>query len=276
VKDLNRYVAIAEEFPHDPAGTVKTGGLLHDRKVSRIVTPGTLIDEPFMDPFANNYVLAVHLEKDALSIMTAESPDEGIPLTGQDQLRSMLVGLAWLDLSTGQFFTQTAPLESLSSAVSRIGPSEIILNEALRSTPEHLLSSLIGEEGDSLNYCSDQDSLPISEWSSVLEVEIPRTSAALLTESEVAAGGVLLKYVATRLQALDLKLQPPVRYEATGTMEIDRNSMRALEIRETIRDGTFRGSLLHAVRRTVTKGGARLLNEWLSTGAASYGLVIQD
>ena len=62
VQDFNRYVAIAEEFPNDPSAKVKSGGLMHNRKVSRVITPGTLIDENFMNPFTNNYVLTIHIE----------------------------------------------------------------------------------------------------------------------------------------------------------------------------------------------------------------------
>ncbi|EAQ92742.1 hypothetical protein CHGG_00977 [Chaetomium globosum CBS 148.51] len=67
VQDCNRHVAIAEEFPNDPSDKVKSGGLMHTRKVTRIVTPGTLIDENFMDPYANNYVMAIHLPEKAVS-----------------------------------------------------------------------------------------------------------------------------------------------------------------------------------------------------------------
>ncbi|KAK5990371.1 MutShomolog 1-like protein [Cladobotryum mycophilum] len=66
VQDLNRHVAIAEEFPNTAADKIKSGGLMHDRRVSRIITPGTLIDENFMDPYANNYVMAIHIDKDYL------------------------------------------------------------------------------------------------------------------------------------------------------------------------------------------------------------------
>jgi len=66
VQDLNRYVAIADEFPNDASQKIKAGGLLHDRKVSRIITPGTLIDENFMDPYRHNFVLAIYTG-DALS-----------------------------------------------------------------------------------------------------------------------------------------------------------------------------------------------------------------
>ena len=63
--DLNSHVAVAEEFPNDPGDKIKSGGLMHDRKVTRIITPGTLIDENFIDPYANNYVMAIHLDSPA-------------------------------------------------------------------------------------------------------------------------------------------------------------------------------------------------------------------
>jgi DNA mismatch repair ATPase MutS len=59
-----------------------------------------------------------------------------------------------------------------------------------------------------------------------------------------------------------MKLQPPTRQ--LDMMGIDRNTMRALEIKKTMREDMVTGSLLHTVRRTVTKGGARLLDNWLS------------
>ena len=55
VQDLNKYVAISEEFPVSIAGKVKSGGLLFDRKVARVVTPGTLIDEKFIDPYEKQF-----------------------------------------------------------------------------------------------------------------------------------------------------------------------------------------------------------------------------
>lgn len=264
VKDLNRYVAIAEEFPNDVATKVKAGGLLHDRKVSRIITPGTLIDEHFMDPYTNNYVLAIHAKRNSVlqPVSTSQSRDtltRPSPLAG-----STPVGLAWLDLSTGQFFTQSAALSMLPSAISRIGPSEIVLEKGFEMSREHALFSTLEEGGHLITFCPSGMATSILEWGPMLESEVSISAAAGFTCEEVAAGSMLLHYVETRLQGVGLKLQPPQRYHAAETMTIDKNTMRALEIRETLRDGHFKGSLIHAVRRTVTKSGARLLTDWLS------------
>lgn len=63
VQEYNQHVAICEEFPNNVEGKIKSGGNRFDRKVVRIVTPGTLIDEGFMDTTRNNFLLAVHVDE---------------------------------------------------------------------------------------------------------------------------------------------------------------------------------------------------------------------
>ena len=96
----------------------------------------------------------------------------------------------------------------------------------------------------------------------MLESSIPPRLENTFSPEEVAAGSTLLQYVKTRLQGSNMKLQPPTRQ--LDMMGIDKNTMRALEVKKTMREDMFTGSLLHTVRRTVTKGGARLLDNWLS------------
>lgn len=262
VQDLSRHVAIAEEFPNDPSEKIKSGGLLHSRRVTRIVTPGTLIDEHFMDPYANNYVMAIHLpeQSDDVSCQEAQRATE----TSDPADAPARIGLAWLDLSTGCFFTQPMTLASLGSVLSRVSPREIVLDKALESDENHALLSVLQEERYLVTYSPQGELRQLSDWAPMLEAEIPAQTVDKFTDGEVQAGSLLLHYVGERLQGLSMKLQPPLRHESMHIMSIDKNSMRSLEIKQTIRDGLFRGSLLHAIRRTVTKSGARLLNEWLS------------
>ena len=265
VQDLSRHVAIAEEFPNSPSEKVKSGGLMHDRRVARIVTPGTLIDENFMDPYANNYVMAVHLSNPAQSDDSSCHADRPATETSQPTPDAPArIGLAWLDLSTGYFFTQPTTLASLGSVFSRVSPREIVLDKALESDRDHALLSILKEEKYSVTYSPHGDLRQPADWAPFLESEIPAQTVDKFTEGEVQAANLLLHYVTDRLRGLSMKLQPPLRHENMDIMNIDKNSMRSLEIKQTIRDGAFRGSLLHAIRRTVTKSGARLLNEWLS------------
>ncbi|KUI53974.1 hypothetical protein VP1G_01477 [Cytospora mali] len=279
VQDLHRYVAIAEEFPNNAPEKAKSGGLMHDRKVARIITPGTLIDEQFMDPYANNYVMAIHLPGDeqpvtaaaqtpsAVSdLSTAVSPDS--PANGP-----VPIGLAWLDLSTGHFFTQAATLSSLGSMLSRVCPREIVLDEDLQSRTGHDIFSILAEERHLITYAPQGELTGIPDWAPMLESELDPKDVEAFTDDEVKAGSLLLHYVKDRLRGVSMKLQPPLRHETMQVMNIDKNGMRSLEIKQTIRDGVFRGSLLHAIRRTVTKSGARLLNGWLSAPSTSLQVI---
>lgn len=263
VQDLNRYVAIAEEFPNNAEEKIKSGGLLHDRRVARIITTGTLIDENFIDPYANIYVMAIHVSSFFKSVGSSQEPSSD----------DTSIGLAWLDLSTGNFFTQGTTLGALGSVLSRICPREIVLDQDFEAQKEHVIFSILAEDRRLITYAPVDKLADISDWSGILATEFPEAARESFTSPEIQAGSLLLSYVEDRLQGLCLKLQPPQRHENMQIMTIDKNSLRALEIRQTIRDDFFRGSLLHAIRRTVTKSGSRLLNEWLSAPSTSTQII---
>ena len=276
---MNCYVAVAEEFPNDPGDKVKSGGLMHDRRVTRIITPGTLIDENFIDPYANNYVMSIYLNtagkehEEATAAATAIAEDQ-IPEELADSVPvDAPIGLAWLDITTGQFYTQSTTLASLSSILSRVAPREIVVDEALESRKDHSLFSVLAEDRQLITFAPRGDHLPLAEWAPMLESKITAKEAKSFTADEEAAGSLLLQYVRNRLLGMSMRLQPPQRHENLAVMAIDKNSMRALEIKQTIRDGTFKGTLLHAVRRTVTKGGARLLSAWLAAPSTSLDAI---
>src|SRR5437763_11023585 len=130
VQDLNKYVAISEEFPTSLTGKVKSGGLLFDRRVARIVTPGTLIDEKFIDPYENNFLLALDVSGLGPETVTKLAAEKG-SLDSFSIPPGSAVGLAWLDLSTGDVFTQITTAALLPSAITRVGAREIILDDSL-------------------------------------------------------------------------------------------------------------------------------------------------
>ncbi|KAM0481294.1 hypothetical protein ACHAPX_003397 [Trichoderma viride] len=273
VQDLNRHVAVAEEFPNDASDKVKTGGLMHDRRVTRIITPGTLIDENFIDPYANNYIMAIHIPQDAPSdISQSDSLSANEPLH-VPSVNDSPIGLAWLDLSTGQFFTQSTTLSSLSSILSRIAPREVVLEQTFELKKDHDIFSVLTDDQHLVTFSPHESLTNLDDWTPLLESQISEASREEFADNEVVAGGLILNYVKNRLQGTNMKLQPPLRFENTQTMAIDKNTLRALEIKQTIRDGFFRGSLLHAIRRTVTKSGARLLNEWLGSPSTSLEVI---
>ncbi|MCJ1378255.1 DNA mismatch repair ATPase msh1 [Xylographa soralifera] len=274
VQDLNKYVAISEEFPNSVSEKVKSGGLLFDRKVTRVITPGTLVDEKFMDPYENNFILAMHPEPlNHESPLRASGMVEGNMSAASAKQR---IGLAWLDLSTGAFFTQVTTLDVLASGIARIRAREIVLSKTINHNMKQHILALLGHEQYLVTW---QPGLPrdmcITDWDPMLETPVSHTERGIFTEHEVLAGNILLEYVSDKLQGRAMKLQPPVKRHEAENMCIDRNSLRGLEILETFRDATAggRGSLLHAIRRTVTKSGARLLRERLASPSMSLDII---
>lgn len=262
VQDYNKHVAISEEFPNDVSAKVKSGGLLFDRRVTRVVTSGTLVDEKFMDPYHNNFLLAI--SPDQRPSVTAASKGGLLERDTPPLAVTSMVGLAWLDLSTGEFFTQATTLGSLSTLVARIRAREIVLGKAICEEVQDNVLSILGQERNLVTWHSGlSQHSRVADWTPMLEAQIPVSEQSRFSTAEVLAGSMLLDYVRDRLQGLNIKLQPPIRREETENMIIDKNSLRGLEILETSRNGITggKGSLLHAIRRTVTKGGARLLRE---------------
>lgn len=277
VQDLNKYVAISEEFANDPSGRVKSGGLMFDRRVTRVVTPGTLIDEKFMNPYENNFLLAVQPMGHKRDASVAGSRPAELQSNALDPgIGSVRVGLAWLDLSTGDFFTQGTNVAMLPSALARIGAKEVVVSDALDDPILQNISSVVEHDRRLLTYHDGKHAeLPISAWTSMLETPVPSSEKITFSPEETAAGGMLLTYVAEKLRGLDLKLQPPQRRHELETMSIDKNSLRGLEILATSREGIAggKGSLLHTVRRTVTRSGSRLLKDWLSSPSTSLSVI---
>ncbi|KAK9355997.1 muts domain V-domain-containing protein [Lipomyces doorenjongii] len=314
VQDLNKYVAISEEFPNvniksgnahqaaaisdssilelqdlDDSESGKTKNNMYIRKVCRIITPGTLIDEKFLDPTQNNYILAVSLRQKPLPELRSgeiEDPD----------VENFHIGLSWLDFSTGDFLTQLSSCETISSDLARISPNEILLNKRLKSGIAQKLFRQIQEQQYFITYedfpevgrssellfeLSDDELRAerdkfLSAWSRHFDGEgLESVDLSKLEYDELSACNALLHYVKKILPETKIKLQSPVRRIPVDNMLIDANSLRALEIKKTLRDQVTSGSLLNTVKRTVTKSGTRLLSDWLSSPATSIVTINQ-
>ena len=236
---------------------------MFDRRVSRIVTPGTLVDEKFLDPYTNNFLLAICTDSqvnEACQDSTASPGNTGI--LGE---ATQVVGLAWLDLSTGEFYTQSTTTGTLPATLMRIGAKEIIVSSNMA---RHWKEAIKGVFGQDLYLVTGQQhdavkSITVANWSTMLETPVPASDHAMFTREEILAGDMLLEYAADKLQGQGITLQPPIRKSEIENMGIDRHSMQGLEVLETTKDGLSggKGSLLHAMRRTVTKGGTRLLRD---------------
>ncbi len=211
------------------------------REVTRVVTPGTVTEDDLLDPRANNHLVAIFPTTAAAS-----------------------TGLAWLDVSTGQFFAMDVPPNRLREELARIGPAECICPESQ--------ANALGEAMQRLARVPSFSQRP--DWTFD-----PKTAREALgkhfavstfagfgfddTQACIAAAGALLLYVQEMLKT-DLahlrRLQP---YHGDQVLQIDDVTRRSLELTRTLREGERHGSLLAAIDRTVTTMGARLLQEWL-------------
>ncbi|EFR02103.1 DNA mismatch repair protein mutS [Nannizzia gypsea CBS 118893] len=273
VQEMKKNVAISEEFANDAAAKAKSGGLMFDRRVARIVTPGTLIDEKFIDQYQNNYLLSIHVDPNLTSL---QSSTDGQATRGQLHClpESDIIGLSWLDLSTGDFLTQITSPQMLASAITRIGAREILVDQCIAESLRSELEALVVQEHQPITYFKRPKTIQaLSEWNSSFDSPMTSEAASMFTPQEVSACHLVLEYAKTQMKETDVKLQPPRRKLVEDSMSIDRNCLRGLEILETARDGFGRGSLLHAVRRTSTSSGARLLRERLTAPSASLGVI---
>ena len=274
VQDLREYVALSEEFLIEPKDENK-----FDRRVTRVISPGTLIDEKFMDPYENNFLLALHPLRSSESSKLSEAEQVPAELPQKSVPRSLLstsIGLAWLDLSTGAFYTQQTTIGSLGSAIARISPGEIVLSNDLEDSTKKSIIGTLEQQRDLVTYHpGPTQTLSMSSWTPMLEAEVPKEVQPTFLEEEVAAGSLLLAYVKERLLESGIKLRPPIRREDKETMSIDKNSMRALEILRPSKGGSVggKGSLLHTVRRTVTNSGTRLLRALIASPSMSLEMI---
>lgn len=256
-----RFVALCEEFPRKPS-VGAAGGF--DRRVVRVLTPGTLIDEPFLNQYENNYLLAIGAPEDV------STREEGLEEVARREAPD--VGLAWIDVSTGEFFTKTTSFDGLRDELVRLGPREIVLDKHLEDNASHPIRRTLEEEGCFVSYVAPSTEpvvLPITTDTEASQDDIvPDTEPMLpmptpFTTSEAVGIKVLTAFLHANLMEHMPQLSAPSREADHGRMRIDAHTLKSLEIREGMREGGAAGSLLSVIKRTVTSGGTRLLTRWL-------------
>ena len=219
------------------------------REVTRILTPGTLLEEGMLKASRNNYIAAVVIAVNHW-------------------------GLSYADISTGEFLTsQGSDLEHLTQELMRLQPSEVLFPT---NAPD--LGSLLrpGETSPSLPQClprsfcySLRSQVPFSQAearSILLQKFKVRSLEGLGCEHlplAVRAAGGLLEYIEDTQKANPVSLHLLRTYTLTDYLIVDHQTRRNLEITQTVRDGTFHGSLLWALDRTSTAMGSRALRRWL-------------
>lgn len=257
VQQNHRFVALCEEFARPVPPGIKPS---FDRRVVRIVTPGTLIDEPFLIHHENNYLMAI-------------SPAASRSSTEHDDL-----GLAWLDVSTGEFFTKSTTAEYLYDDIVRIHPREVVLSKKMESVNSCPVRAILRGECIVVSYFdtatpTHMQSLPRVRGASV---NVRHPTASVLSSQESSAVSLLTGYLQSNLLECMPSLSVPRKETDEPRMEIDAHTLKSLEIREGVHGSGGIGTLLGCVKRTVTSGGTRLLSRWLCTSLGHTRLLAQS
>ncbi len=230
-------VAVCDQV-EDP----KTAKGLVRRQVVRIVTPGTLDDPNELDARANRWIAAVAAE------------------AGR-------VGAAFLDASTGEFVAWeeagTNAWGSLGERLAAFAPREIVHAENL-AWPEESRPDPAGctvTPGDPYTFTPSVAADLLKRHFEVASLDGFGLAGRSMA---IAAAGGLLAYVKETIRSGLEHVDGLTSHEPAEHLVIDAASFRALEIDRAQRDGAHAGSLLHAVDRTLTAPGARLLRAWIA------------
>lgn len=217
-------VAICEQV-EDPS---KAKGLVR-RDVIKIITPGTLIDSNLLEDRKNNFLASIYVLEDRFS-------------------------LAFCDISTGEFLVSSS-FNSYYKAldeISKFSPAELILTETEYSSRVNLEKVLRDKFGILIN--------KVKSSSKGLLDEINHED---LTNEEKISSESLYSYIKETQKGSLGHILSITKYSIENFMMLDSTTRKNLELTETIRGRSKKGSLIEVLDRTKTPMGGRLLRKWI-------------
>lgn len=209
------------------------------REVTRVVTPGTVLEDSMLDPGCNNYLMAV-------------------------VLRSEVFGLAAIDISTGEFLvTQIAGCQSeqrFLDEIARIAPAEVLVPEECDELSQRIQDSCKARltRFSPGGFMTSRDVLlEHFETSSLRGFGCDDFTAGL------DAAALVLRYLESAQPAALAHIRSLSTYSTSGFMVLDAPTRRNLELTQSLLEGPKKGSLLEVLDMTVTPMGGRLMRRWL-------------
>ncbi|ASY54996.1 DNA mismatch repair protein MutS [Sinorhizobium sp. CCBAU 05631] len=238
---LGFRVAVCEQV-EDPAEAKKRGSKsVVRRDVVRLVTPGTITEDKLLSPSETNYLMAL------ARIRSGSDP---------------AYALAWIDISTGIFRLAETAESRLLADILRVEPRELILPDTVFHDPElRPVFDVLGRVAvpqPAVLFDSATAEGRIGRYYGVKTLD----GFGTFSRAELAAASAAISYVEKTQLAERPALGIPERESAASTLFIDPATRANLELVKTL-SGSRDGSLLRALDRTVTSGGARLLAERL-------------
>ena len=231
VKAGNR-VAICEqvEDPKLAKGIVK-------REVIEVVTPGTLTSDQALSKNSNRYIGSIFYEKD-------------------------IVGLAFLDPSTGEFYIGEGLSDQIQNYFIKFSPNEVILSESvLYSTSEwyNQFHPFVTQIDDWI-YDYESSYRSLTQHFSMNSLKGFGCDKML---AGITAGGALMYHMKQNLSSSCNHISKMTPLRNNGTMGLDAFTIRNLEVFQSLTTQGTHGTLVDCIDKTQTPGGGRLLRRWL-------------
>ncbi len=229
-------VAVCEQM-EDPAEAKKRGSKsVVRREVVRLVTPGTLTEDALLEPRRHNYLAA-----------WTEVRGRG--------------ALAWADISTGVFRVADCARDRLGFELARLVPRELLISQQVEDDLAEIGSdvdlALTPRAASSFDSARGEGRLKALFCVAALD------AFGAFTRSELGAMGGLVDYLELTQKGNLPILRPPRREDAGTAVQIDSATRRNLELAKALSGGR-EGTLISVIDRTVTAGGARLLERRLA------------
>jgi DNA mismatch repair protein MutS len=236
-------VAVCEQV-EDPK---KAKGLVK-REVTQLVTPGTIIDADLLDPSQSNYLAAVfpawHLGKKA---------------AGQ-------FGVAWADISTGQFAVTSVSDSGLDGLLQQLGPAEILLPEKVGDSLDEVLTAFDARVRTVRpNWAFGLEASENLLHKQLNVVTLDGFAIDSFGPAAICAAGAVIEYLRETQKSVLEHIDAIRPFHVSDYVKIDSATWRSLEINQTLRTGNSDGSLFGVIDRCQTPMGSRLLGQWLMT-----------
>lgn len=232
-------IAICEQT-ESPEEAKKRGGAkaVLKREVVRLITAGTLTEDKLLEPAQSNFLLVIGHQHTAQSCQLA---------------------IAWIDISTGHFYVKDTDFQNILSDIVRIQPKEILMAESIYDAGTsqipslNSLANLVVTHPDHF-FDSKLAHKRLGDFYKLASLEAIGT----FSPAQLSAISASILYIEkTQINSTPKLMLPQI--EQTGqTLFIDSSTRISLELTQTI-NGAKTGSLFHAINRTTTPMGARLL-----------------
>ena len=248
--DHNLKVAICEQIgdPQPAKGLV-------ERKITRIITPATFLDEEATRSSRPEIIVAIACDRGGTLLAAEEVPRH----------RSAAAAVAALDPATGDFSVRETEWDRLPNELALLQPREVVLPAALARDP--LLMPLIKESLRAALTVYDEWVFEPAEGVRLLKETFSLGSdrAVPLHDRPLAAGacGAVLYYLKDHLHAALDHLRPPAPAESRDGMALDRQTLRSLELVSGLNGEKKAATLLAVIDQTLTPMGGRTLYRWL-------------